>query len=172
MNKLLLPGVAAALLAIGASAALPVGTQSAAPEAAEILPGLAWLAGEWRGTVDGAEVVSWHSDPSGGMIVMAGKEVQDGHVRLFDFGVVSERDGHVGYVPHPFGKPSVAFLLTGFDPALKRAAFVNEAHDFPKRFVFELTEAGALRITLTGDEGGQAMEVAYELKPAGTGAAR
>jgi len=159
MNKLLLTGVVAALLATGVSSLIPV----RAPAAGDALPALAWLAGEWRGTVGEAEVVSWHSDPAGGMIVMASKEVKGGHASLFDFGVISERGDQVGYVPYPYGKPSVAFLLTGFDPAVRRAEFVNEVHDFPQRFVFELTAEGRLRITLTGDQDGHAAQMSYEL---------
>ena len=131
------------------------------------LSALAWLAGEWRGKAGDTDVVSWHSDPNGGMIVMATKELTNGKVSLFDFGIVSAKNDKVAYVPYPYGKPSVPFLLTDFDPTVERAAFVNEQHDFPKRFVFEKTKDARLRITLTGDEGGQATTVEYELNRVG-----
>lgn len=131
------------------------------------LAALSWLAGEWRGKAGDTDVVSWHSDPDGGMIVMATKELTDGKVSLFDFGVVTAKHDKVAFVPYPYGKPSVAFLLTDFDPKLERAAFVNEQHDFPKRFVFERTSQGSLRITLTGDERGRPTTVEYELNRVG-----
>src|SRR5436190_7016362 len=77
---------------------------------------LAWLAGEWRGKAGDSDVVSWNSDPAGGMIVMATKEMESGKVSLFDFGVVSERADGIAFVPYPFGKASVPFLLEGHDP--------------------------------------------------------
>ncbi len=128
---------------------------------------LRWLAGEWRGKVGPADVVSWHSDPDGGMIVMATKELTGGKVSLFDFGVVTAKEGQgIAFVPYPYGKPSVPFLLTGFDPRVERASFENAQHDFPKKFLFERTAAGNLKIVLTGDEQGQPMTVEYELKRA------
>lgn len=128
------------------------------------LAALSWLAGEWRGKAGATDVVSWHSGPEGGMIVMATKELTDGKVSLFDFGVVTAKETQVAFIPYPYGKPSVAFLLTGFDPKVERAVFENAQHDFPKRFVFERTPERSLRITLTGDEGGEATTVGYELK--------
>lgn len=128
------------------------------------LTSLGWLAGEWRGKAEGADVVSWHSDPDGGTIVMASKELQGGKLSLFDFGVVRERDGNVAYVPYPYGKPSVAFLLEGHDPKVARARFVNASHDFPKVFVFERKGGDELAITLEGDQGGRSTRVEYTLK--------
>jgi hypothetical protein len=133
------------------------------PSGRELLVALSWLAGEWHGRVGEQDVVSWHSGPEGGMIVMATKEVKDGELTLYDFGVISARETSITYVPYPYGKPSVPFLLTDFDPAVQRAVFVNEEHDFPKRFAWERTAGNALRITLTGDEGGEPLQVVYEL---------
>lgn len=124
---------------------------------------LAWLAGEWRGKAGDTEVVTWHSDPTGGMIVMATKEIEGGKVSLFDFGVVSERAEAIAFVPYPFGKPSVPFLLEGHDPQSKRARFVNAKHDFPQSFTFERTAANELTIALDGEEGGQARHIDYKL---------
>jgi hypothetical protein len=130
----------------------------------EPLDSLAWLAGEWRGRAGNADIVSWHSDPAGGTIVMASKELENGKVNLFDFGVVSAKNGKVGYVPYPYGKPSVTFLLVDHDPKVEKAVFANDEHDFPKRFTFERKSPDSLAITLTGDQGGQPMTVDYELK--------
>ncbi len=130
------------------------------------LAALAWLAGEWRGKLDGADVVEWHSDPAGGAIVMASKELKSGKAPFFDFGLIAEKDGKVTFVPYPKGKASVPFVLTGFEAKVQSATFVNEQHDFPKKFVFA-RKGDALTITLTGDEGGKPTTVVYELKLAG-----
>ena len=153
------------LIGIAAVASLFLLPQEPEPKPASdgALQALAWLAGEWRGKAGETDVVSWHSDPAGGMIVMATKEIEDGKVSLFDFGVVSERNGHVGFVPYPYGKASVAFLLEDFDPARERALFANREHDFPKSFLFERKGDDALAIVLEGDEGGQHSKVEYAL---------
>ncbi len=39
------------------------------------------------------------SDPAGGMILMATKDLKDGELMLFDFGVVSARETAVAFVP-------------------------------------------------------------------------
>lgn len=132
------------------------------------LQSLAWLSGEWRGKAGDTDVVEWHSDPSGGMIVMATKEMSGGKVSLFDFGVVSERAEGIAFVPYPYGKASVPFLLEGYDAKVQRARFENAKHDFPKSFTFERTSPTELSIVLEGDEGGQATRVDYKLKLAAT----
>lgn len=168
MNKVLVFLVAAAASVAGLAArSTPASTAGGDPSLAQ----LAWLAGEWRGTVDGAEVVSWHSDPSGGMIVMASKEVRNGKASMFDFGIVSSRNDQVGYVPYPYGKPSVAFQMTESDAKARRVTFANEEHDFPQRFVFERGADDVLSITLSGGEGEQAQTVVYQLRLAGAKAA-
>src|SRR5688572_12610386 len=134
------------------------------PPPEQAIASLGWLAGEWRGKAGDAEVVSWHSDPRGGAIAMATKELTGGKLSLFDFGIVLAKDGTVGFTPFPFGKASRTFRLTNFDPKKERALFANEQHDFPKRFLFERTAPDTLRITLTGDERGKPTRVEYELK--------
>jgi hypothetical protein len=142
--------------------AAPLQDPKPAAAAAPVLPALAWMAGEWRGKVDGADVVEWHSDPAGGTIVMASKELRDGRTSLFDFGLIRETDAGVAFVPYPHGKPSKAFLLSGFDAKVQSARFSNEKHDFPRHFVFA-REGDKLTITLTGDEGGKPMHIEYAL---------
>lgn len=124
---------------------------------------LAWLAGEWRGKAGDTDVVEWHSDPKGGMIVMATKELSGGKASLFDFGVISERAEAIAFVPYPYGKPSVPFLLEGHDPKVKRARFVNAAHDFPQSFTFTRDEKDGLTIVLEGVEKGEARRIEYTL---------
>lgn len=153
------------LTTVGAALVLLLSVQERAPaeKKAIDLQTLGWLAGEWRGKAGTADVVSWHSDPAGGMIVMATKELEGGKLSLFDFGVVSERQGKVGYVPYPYGKPSVVFLLEDYDPEVRKARFVNAKHDFPKSFLFERRGKDELAIVLEGDEGGKPTRVEYAL---------
>jgi hypothetical protein len=165
MLKLLLPAcVASALTFVLVSSTAQTPAPAAKNSAESPLASLGWLAGEWRGKAESADVVSWHSDPDGGMIVMATKELTNGKVSLFDFGIVSERNGKAAFVPYPYGKPSVAFLLEGHDPKVQRARFANADHDFPKSFLFERKSADELSIVLEGDEGGKPTKVEYALK--------
>jgi hypothetical protein len=124
------------------------------------LAALSWLAGAWHN--DTFETV--YTTPRGGEIVSASKFIQQDAAVFFDFERFFQRGDEVVMTPFPGGKKSVAFVLTGFDPKVRSARFVNEAHDFPKTLTYERTGEKTLRITLTGDEKGKARKMVLELK--------
>jgi hypothetical protein len=89
--------------------------------------------------------------------------IEHGKVSLFDFERFREKDGAVLLTPFPRGKASMDFTLTGFDPAVKRAVFVNEKNDFPSRLTYEVGADQHLEITLEGEQGGEPMRFSLDL---------
>jgi len=116
---------------------------------------LAWLAGVWTGSDGGSDWESVYTTGSGGHLVGASKELQQGHVVMTDFEHFYERDGALRMTPYPYGKASVEFTLSDYDGDARRAVFENPDHDFPKRFVYHRTGARTLEIVLEGDMGGE-----------------
>jgi hypothetical protein len=126
---------------------------------------LSFLTGLWRGTSSsGATAEELISTPDGGVMLSAGREFKDGKCVFYDLVVFASPKGVLTLIPHPGGKPSPdVFPLLAFDAAAKRATFQNNAHDFPKKFVYELTEPNRLRITLTGEIKGVPVTETYNL---------
>ena len=170
-NAAMKPALAALCLAVLTS---PLAAQDPKPPAPKPATGkvadLAWMAGEWRGKVGDADTVQWHSDPQGDRIAMASKDMPPGLPASFDFGLISERNGAVAFVPFPGGKPGPAFRMTECDGKTQRVVFANDKHDFPKQFVYQ-RKGNAMTITLTGDEAGKPTTIIYDLKLAATPAA-
>lgn len=157
---------ASALFASLSLATLAFAAAPAAPAPAKAsLAQLAWLTGLWRGTSSsGVTAEELISSAEGGVMLSAGREFKNGRCIFFDLVALIEKDGALTLVPHPNGKRSPhTFPLVTFDVSAKRAVFANPAHDFPQTFTYELTAPGRLRITLTGDQKGQAATETYDL---------
>jgi hypothetical protein len=137
---------------------------AAKPELRKGIAALGWLAGSWRGT-DGRSVwETCYSTPEGGQIVSASKEMRGGRAVMFDFERFRTTSDAVVLTPYPFGKKSVDFTLTGHDPAVKKAVFVNEEHDFPKRFTYAIDAEGRLTIRLEGEQRGKPVKLELKLE--------
>jgi uncharacterized protein DUF6265 len=136
---------------------------SAEEEPAAARTGIAamdWIAGPWRGGNGKSVWETAYTTPEGGMVMSASKEIRGGRAVMFDFEVFREEKGKVILTPFPFGKRSVDFPAVSVDGKGRKAVFANEAHDFPKRFTYEVGEDGKLRITLEGDQGGNDVKMA------------
>ncbi len=136
--------------------------QQGASTAAEILAGMTWLEGHWRGAVDANVFEACYTSPEGGEIVSCSKEIANGRVVFYELERFLIDGDEVVLVPHPGGKASVRFLLSDFGE--KRATFSNEAHDFPKHLTYERKAEDRLVITLTGNENGKPQTEMYDLK--------
>jgi hypothetical protein len=120
---------------------------------------LAWLAGAWSS----AAFETVYTSPRGGEILSASKFLQGERAVFFDYERFVQKGKDVVLTPFPGGRKSVEFLLTDFDPRVKKARFVNEKHDFPKTLTYERTGEKTLRITLTGNEQGVDKKMVLEL---------
>lgn len=128
---------------------------------------LAWLAGNWRGTLaNGAIFEAHYSAPTGGTIVSSSKEVRHGRTTAIELELFHEQDHTVIYQPFPNGKKSEhSFPLIEFSGEATRAVFENKEHDFPQVFVFHRVAFDVLTITLRGPgKDGTTKEIRYELK--------
>ena len=126
------------------------------------LASLSWLAGEWRGDVDGAVFVTDYTTPDGGLILSVSKTLKEGRAVFHEFERFEVLKGAVVLTPYPGGKASDRFTLTGFDPAVPRASFVNPKHDFPTEITYAI-EGEKLVVTLTAVARKKSEVVRFEL---------
>lgn len=126
---------------------------------------LAFLKGTWYGpTSSGRMAEEVVSSPEGGVMVSAGREFKDGRCVFFDLSVFAEKAGKLTLQPYPNGKIAKDdFPATSIDVAARRVVFENPAHDFPKKFVYEV-KGDQLKITLSGEMKGKMVEEVFDLK--------
>ena len=125
------------------------------------LASLKWLEGTWAG--NGFE--THYTSPKGGLILSLSKFLEGDEVRFYEFERIEVRGNDVVLTPqHPGDTGSVSFTLTGYNPAVKKALFVNRAHDFPKEISFELRSRDNLLIVVSGDEGGSPQTINLDLR--------
>ena len=111
---------------------------------------LAWLEGSWRGDFEGNPFEAHYTSPEGGTILSVSKEfLKDGRC-WSEFEQFTISGDSVLLTPYPQGERSVSFILTDYDPSVKKAVFVNEAHDFPTDITYEMTAPDSLRILVAG----------------------
>lgn len=116
----------AALLALVAPVALPVGAQTRAAE----LP--AWLAGTWM-MEDGA---SWAdevwTDPRGGIMLGLARTGFGPQLQNWEVTQIRRKpDGSISFFAQPGGKPASEFpMVLVSEEAIE---FANPAHDYPQR---------------------------------------
>ena len=134
-----------------------------------LLSDLGWLAGHWIGSSEGGVVYESHySDPTGGLIVSAHKEIRKGRAVSADFEMFFEKDGRVIFHPSPNGNKSEhSFPLVSYDALARRAVFENREHDFPQVFIYEQPTLDVLRITLEGPgKDGNPKRIVFEMRRA------
>jgi hypothetical protein len=118
---------------------------------------LAWMAGTWEGReASGVEMEEVWLAPKGGSMLGLHRDVAGGRTASFEFlRIAAEKDGVV-YWASPGGRPATPFKLTESGP--RRAVFANPAHDFPKKILYWIDDAGALHARIEGDGPGKAQE--------------
>ena len=117
---------------------------------------LAWMSGAWQGRdADGSEMEEVWLAPKGGTLLGLHRDTAGGKTVSFEFLRIAEGPEGVVYWASPQGRPATPFKLSESGP--KRAVFANPAHDFPKRILYWIDEAGAMHARIEG-EGAPAME--------------
>jgi hypothetical protein len=126
---------------------------------------LHWLAGHWRGTVDGGTWEASYTSPEGGVVVSANKELRDGKVVMIEFERFAKVAGKLTLIPYPFGKESeVAFTAERVDREARRAVFANPDHDFPQRITYHQTDPDRLHVKITGSRRGAPVTITLDLR--------
>jgi len=120
-------------------------------------PDLSWMAGTWRGTDHGLEMEETWTAPRGGTLLGVHRDIKGDKTVAFEF-LRIELGAEPVYWGSPEGRPPVGFKLVESGP--KRVVFANPQHDFPKRILYWLDDAGALHARVEGDgkESEKAME--------------
>ena len=138
----------AVLLAI---ALAPAALQDRPAAARATLAQLAWLAGDWSGTMGRATIEERWTPAAGGAMLAVARTIKDDRLAAFEFLRIVERDGGLVYVAQPNGRPPTEFTLTGI--TAESATFENPAHDFPKMIRYTRRPDGRLEARVSGAGG-------------------
>lgn len=114
---------------------------------------VAWIAGNWTGTMGTSEIEERWTPPKGGAMLAVARTVKDGRMRMHEYLRIIERDGGLVYVAQPWGNPKTEFPLVEMDG--KRLVFENPRHDSPQRITYELSNEGVLTATTGFIHGGK-----------------
>lgn len=96
-----------------------------------------WMAGSWRGTVDGVYMEEHWTDVGGAMMLGMHRDVRskDGRASFEFMRIETTKDGEsLVYQAQPGGRPATAFKLKESTP--QRVVFENAEHDFPQRIIY------------------------------------
>lgn len=141
------------------------GPAAAAVRAEQTLRSLGWLEGRWRGTTSDGETFEAHySSPEGGVILSINKCFVGDRLLFTEFERFEVLRGEVVMTPFPDGQRACTFALVEHDAAARRVVFANPANDFPSRVVYERPGEDALRIVVSGSQGGQPVELVLDLR--------
>jgi Domain of unknown function (DUF6265) len=128
---------------------LPV--QDRAAPARGTIADLAWLAGDWTGTLGRASIEERWTPAAGGAMLAVSRTIKDDRLAAFEYLRIVERDGGLVYIAQPNGRPPTEFVLTGV--TADSATFENPAHDFPKMIRYTRRPDGSLEARVSGAGG-------------------
>jgi hypothetical protein len=114
---------------------------------------LAFMTGAWEGGRSGLKFEERWTEEAGGLMLGLSRTVKGDRAVAFEFLRIEFRREGVFYVAQPGGGPKTEFKLTSAGG--RSATFENPTHDHPKRIRYSITDTGALRADLEGDEGTQ-----------------
>ncbi len=143
-----------ALAAAAMAASEPVGGGKASIES------LAWMAGTWRGEVEGVVMEEHWMEPRGGMMPGLHRDARPGGKASFEYLRIEEGTEGLVYEASPQGSPATPFPLKALEP--RKVVFENPEHDFPQRILYWLDAGGALNARVEDLAGGKGMEWRWE----------
>jgi hypothetical protein len=115
------------------------------------LPQLAWLAGDWVGTMGRASIEERWTPAAGGAMLAVARTVKDDRLAAFEYLRIVERDGSLVYIAQPNGRPPTEFTLTHI--TADSVTFENPSHDFPKMVRYTRRPDGSLEARVSGAGG-------------------
>jgi hypothetical protein len=121
---------------------------------------LAWLPGNWTGTMGSASIEERWSPVAGGAMLAVSRTVSGSRMVAFEYLRIVERDGGLVYIAQPNGRAPTEFVLTIIEE--KRAVFENAQHDFPQRIEYARNGEGGLRATISDLAGGRAQSFEFK----------
>ena len=99
------------------------------------LDDLAWIAGHWTATVDGAQMEEIWLAPRGNVMLGLHRDVMPNGKVSFEFMRIAVTKDGIVYFAQPGGRPPTPFKLA--EVKGERAVFANPEHDFPQRIIYE-----------------------------------
>jgi hypothetical protein len=127
------------------------------PKEPATVENVAWMAGRWEGRdAKGLEMEEVWLEPKGGTMLGLHRDVAGGKAVSFEFLRIALEAEGLTYWASPRGRPATPFRLTETGP--RKAVFANPAHDFPKRILYWVDEAGALHARIEGDSPAKGQE--------------
>jgi hypothetical protein len=127
------------------------GPQGRPAAARGTLAQLAWLAGDWAGTIGRSSIEERWTPAAGGAMLAVARTVKDDRLAAFEFLRIVERDGGLVYIAQPNGRPPTEFPLTQI--TAESATFENPSHDFPKMIRYTRRPDGSLEARVSGAGG-------------------
>jgi hypothetical protein len=145
---LLVPALLAVTLAARASTPVTAPTEDGQ---ARTLRAAGWLAGCWELRA-GARVTheSW-MPPAGGVMLGMSRTVVRDTTREWEHLMIADRDGELIYTAKPSRQAETRFTADVVSDTLLR--FVNPAHDFPQRILYQRRGADSLVARIEGPRG-------------------
>ena len=143
---------------------LPAGQERPATARGTLVQ-LAWLAGDWAGTMGRASLEERWTPAAGGAMLAVARTIKDERLAAFEYLRIVERDGGLVYIAQPNGRPPTEFILTQI--TADSATFENPSHDFPKMIRYTRRPDGSLeaRISGAGGERPQAFVFTRQVRP-------
>ncbi len=127
---------------------------AATASAQHSLETLEWLAGHWISDEGAVVQEEYWMEPAGGIMPGLHRDVRSGGTSFFEYLRIVEKDGALLYHASPGGNGETVFRADSIENGFVR--FVNPAHDYPQRIVYELDLHGKLAATISDAQGGNA----------------
>jgi hypothetical protein len=99
-----------------------------------VIGDLKWLAGHWRGEVEGRTTEESWLAPEGGMMLAVNRSISKTGHGSFEFLRIAETPDGLVYFASPSGQPPTQFPLKSL--VKNEIIFENLKHDFPQRIIY------------------------------------
>ena len=168
--RFLLPLLAAAFVAMPATAQTTPAPAEPKAQDAGGLASLAWLAGCWRGTAGPREFREQWMPLQGAMMIGVSQTIEKGATQGYEYLRLETRPDGVFYVASPPGKAEAAFRFEGqtFEKAMEHNdavfTFVNPKLEFPQRIAYRRATEGWLYATVEGTVAGAERKFTYPMR--------
>lgn len=125
---------------------------------------LAWLVGDWVGTVGGNEVEERWMTAAGGAMIGTSRSTRGTPAQMveFEFLCIAQRAGGLVYTAMPNGGGTTDFLLTKVSP--DSVTFENPDHDFPRAITYTKRADGGYDATISGAPGQRTLTWSFRKK--------
>ncbi len=127
------------------------------------LASIAWLSGNWNGTLGSASIEERFGPAGGGAMLATARTIANGKMVAFEFLRIVERDGGLVYVAQPNGGPPTEFVLVS--ATTNKIVFENAQHDFPQRIAYAL-QGDRLEAEISDIQGGRAQKFSFQREAA------